>query len=95
MIFAVEYETPCNDKKMLMKRINELTFAIIDLNLFLDTHPDCQEALDLFKKCTFTLKSLKNEYVLKFGPIVETDSKDTTPFEWVDSSTPWPWEKEV
>lgn len=95
MIFTVDYTTPCDDRATLMKKINELAFAIIDLNLFLDTHPDCQEALDLFKKSTFTLKTLTKEYVTKFGPIKATDSKDTIPFQWVDPSTPWPWEKEV
>lgn len=95
MTFTVEYNTPCDDRKTLMKKINELAFAIIDLNQFLDTHPDCQDALDLFKKCAFTLKALRKEYVMKFGPLKSTDSRDVVPFDWVDPTTPWPWEKEV
>lgn len=95
MIFTVEFANPCTCEEALKKRISEVGFAATDLNLFLDTHPHCQEALDLYKKCVFTLKSLTKEYVSKYGPLKACDSKDTAPFEWVDASTPWPWEKEV
>ena len=40
-----EYDTKCE----LMKKIQETSFAVVDLNLFLDTHPDCEQALELFE----------------------------------------------
>ena len=95
MTLTLEYTTPCNTRETLRKRIDEISFAATELNLFLDTHPHCQEALDLYKKCVFTLKTLRKEYVAKYGPLMARDSKDVVPFQWVDSSTPWPWEKEV
>ena len=45
------------NKTELMKYINELEFALVDLNLYLDTHPDNAEALEMFTKLAATLKS--------------------------------------
>ena len=76
----------------MMKKIQELDFSIVDLNLFLDTHPNCSEALDLFTKLSATSKSLKNDYQAKYGPLYVTKSKNSTPFEWVNACYKWPWE---
>lgn len=76
----------------MMRKIQELDFSIIDLNLFLDTHPNCSEALELFTKLAATCKSLKNDYQAKYGPLYATKSKNSTPFEWVDACYKWPWE---
>ena len=76
----------------MMRKIQELDFSIIDLNLFLDTHPNCSEALELFTKLSATSKSLKNDYQAKYGPLYVTKSKNSTPFEWVNTCYKWPWE---
>lgn len=38
---------PC--KKELLEWINIVSFAVDDVKLFLDTHPNCTEALDFFE----------------------------------------------
>ena len=37
---------PC--KKELLEWINIVSFAVDDVKLFLDTHPNCTEALEFF-----------------------------------------------
>ena len=37
------------NREKLMREIQEVSFALVDLNLFLDSHPDCKVALDYFK----------------------------------------------
>ena len=76
----------------MLRRIQEIDFAIIDLNLFLDTHPHCNEALELFTKLSATSKSLKHDYQSKYGPLYVTKASGTAPFEWVDKCYKWPWE---
>ena len=34
----------------LMKIINQASFAMDDVKLFLDTHPSCSEAIEYYKK---------------------------------------------
>ena len=83
-----EYDGKCE----MMKKIQEMSFAIVDLNLFLDTHPDCEQALELFKKLSASLKSLKSDYQNQYGPLYATESSNQTPFSWVSDDNKWPWE---
>ena len=39
-----------NNRSAVLNQINALDFAMTDLNLYLDTHPHCTEALNLFKE---------------------------------------------
>jgi len=85
---APMHDTQCE----MMKKIQETEFAMIDLNLFLDTHPDCSEALKLYSKLGATLKSLKSDYQARFGPLYACESSSQTPFQWVEDGRKWPWE---
>lgn len=76
----------------LMNILRELTFAVTDLNLFLDTHPDEEEALKTFTMLSAALRSYRHDYTAKFGPLYATDSSDETPFDWVSSEHKWPWQ---
>lgn len=81
----------CDEK--IKERLSELQFVAIDLNLFLDTHPYDEEALEMFKKVNKTIDALKIDYVSKFGPLTPADSAATPPFEWTNDEFKWPWEK--
>jgi len=76
--------------EMMLKKISELEFAITDLNLYLDTHPNNKDALKMLTQLSATLKSMMYDYVQKCGPLVVTDVSDTTPFEWTQGK--WPWQ---
>lgn len=78
------------DKNKMLKRIMELEFTLTDLNLYLDTHPDNKEALDMFTKIAAMLKSLMYDYSQKYEPLCASDVKNILPFQWV--KTPWPWQ---
>ena len=76
---------------MELKRIQQLSFALVELNLYLDTHPDCKNALDLYNKYSAELKTLREEYTRKHGPLMNFGTCPAeTGFSWVNS--PWPWE---
>ena len=78
----------------MMQKIQEIDFAIIDLNLFLDTHPNCKDALELFTKLAATSRSLKSDYQRKYGPLYAANSENSTPFAWVHDDYKWPWQKQ-
>ncbi len=79
-----------NEKQMMLRRLSSLRFAMVELNLFLDTHPNNTEALKMFKVNSQKYALLLNEYQKKYGPIVASDTFDNTDWEWVNG--PWPWE---
>ena len=68
-----------------------LSFAMDEVRLFLDTHPNNKEAARRLEEYSARAAKLKKEFEEKFGPLGET-SQNTSRWEWV--SDPWPWEKE-
>ena len=66
------------------------TFALKDLNLYLDTHPSDDSMLVEFNKINNKLIELKNEYENKYGPLC-INSMNSDTYSWINN--PWPWDK--
>ena len=80
-----------NNKEELMKKIMSYRFAVIDISLFLDTHPCDEKALKLHNEYVCELKKLIEKYENEYGPLsIETDMNS---WKWVEDK--WPWEREV
>jgi spore coat protein JB len=70
--------------EQLKLKIQELEFAVIELNLFLDTHPDNEKALADFNTFTVELNKAKRIYERNFGPLTNFGySLSAYPFEWI------------
>lgn len=81
------------NKQHLLRQIQELEFTALDLNLYLDTHPDCHEALCDYNKVACQLDKSKSYYEAHFGPLSNFgESTSQYPFCWV--TEPFPWEKQ-
>ncbi|MGN0474759.1 MAG: spore coat protein CotJB [Acutalibacteraceae bacterium] len=78
-----------DDKRKLMARISACRFAQKELMLFLDTHPDCCEAMKALNMHRENAMKLKEEYESRFGPI-SNPKGNCKHWEWVDD--PWPWD---
>ena len=79
------------DRYELYRSIQELSFACVDLNLFLDTHPDCEEALRDFNQLSMDLNKLRRHYEMNFSPMLNYgNSPSKYPWGWIEE--PWPWE---
>lgn len=78
----------CQREEMLMN-IRELNFAVIELGLYLNTHPEDQRALCLHKKYVKELKDLKDKYQKVYGPL--TIYYPCNKWRWLEE--PWPWER--
>ncbi|MBQ9139222.1 MAG: spore coat protein CotJB [Ruminococcus sp.] len=79
-----------NSKTMLMKKIKQYDFTLKELNLYLDTHPNCRRALAMFQKYKALRAAAVNEYNKNYGPITPEQSDNTQRWDWIDS--PFPWE---
>lgn len=77
----------------MLKKIMEIEFTCIDLNLYLDTHPNDQKALQDYNYHSEQLKTLKHQYEQCYGPLMPFGcSPSQYPWKWVND--PWPWEIE-
>ncbi|MBO5413971.1 MAG: spore coat protein CotJB [Clostridia bacterium] len=78
----------CEREQMLMQ-IRELNFAVIELGLYLNTHPEDQKALCLHRKYTKELKELMDKYQKVYGPL--SIYFPCNKWRWLEE--PWPWER--
>ena len=63
------------DKKKLLNYIDAVSFALIDTNLYLDTHPNDKKAMDHFNQYQKARKQALKEYARNFEPLT-IDSAD-------------------
>ncbi len=81
------------NKEQLMCAIQEAGFALVDLNLFLDSHPNNQMALEYFCDVQKRHTELTAEYELTYGPLTAFDTNTEHGWSWIKE--PWPWELEA
>ena len=79
-----------NEKDEALFNLNQIGFAVHELNLYLDVYPDNQEALNLFSNYTRMYNQMLNDYQEKYGALkVNSVNGNSIPFAWVGSSFPW------
>ncbi|WP_434311553.1 spore coat protein CotJB [Hominifimenecus sp. rT4P-3] len=81
------------DEACILQQLDEISFYLDDLNLYLDTHPQDKEAIELYCEYSQKRAQLKQEYDKQFGPLTRDciwkceGSKDT--FCWQEGPMPW------
>ena len=78
-------------EKDLLLHIQQLDFALVELTLYLDTHPDDMEAIRQFNELAYESRMAKRNYEEQYGPLLQYGgSYSGYPWTWNDS--PWPWQ---
>ena len=67
-----------------------MAFAIQELALYLDTHPEDMEALELYRTYQRMYHKASMEYGDKCGPLNHGMPVNSPKYNWLDD--PWPWE---
>ena len=67
-----------------------LSFAIQELALYLDTHRDDREALELYQQYQQMYHSCMMHYTERTGPMNHKSPTTGPQYRWLDD--PWPWE---
>ena len=78
-------------KRELLRKVQALSFAKVEAELYLDTHPDSQQALSYYKNILDELDEAMTEYQNKYGPIF-AEGVVGDRWSWVDGK--WPWQAE-
>ena len=71
----------------MLKELMALEFTVIDLHLYLDTHPDDEKALSDYNILSRQLENLEQRYVQLYGPVMARQGAGRA---WVEE--PWPWQ---
>ena len=73
----------------LLSQLQSVAFAVQELALYLDTHRDDKEALELYRSYQEMGVKLKARYEAENGPLNHMNPQQG-PYRWLDD--PWPWE---
>ncbi|MDR0292769.1 MAG: spore coat protein CotJB [Oscillospiraceae bacterium] len=80
------------DRKQLLWQMSAEQFAAFDVLLYLDTHPNDRNALQMYDKYLRNHMRYQREYENMAGPLT-SDAAAHGSWRWVDD--PWPWEREA
>lgn len=77
-----------NKKDELLLKIYEYNFALNDLSLYLDLHPNDNDIYNLFKEYTLMEEQYMKEYERLYGPL-EINETNYDDYMW--DKGPWPF----
>ena len=87
--------TPNNKQAEILTTIDSLTFAIIDLGLYLDVHPEDKDALELYNYYNDSCEKYTKEYENNYGPLSLSAKMPNDYYTWILSPHAWEGDKNV
>lgn len=75
------------ERERMLRKLSSIEFAVHELHIYLDTHPDDQAAGEALNKYEKQASQLREEFEAKFGPLTPGD--DGNRWAWI--ADPWPW----
>ena len=83
--------TAMNKREALLKQISTYQFAALDLQLYLDTHPNDEKTLEQLRQFRKKAAPLIKEYEGTYGALTKRGDSGNN-WGWIKA--PWPWECE-
>lgn len=80
-----------DSKSKLFNTIQKYGFALDEIRIYLDTHPNCKGGLEYFHKYKKLQNEAISEYNRLYGPLTSEQVENKEHWTWVDE--PWPWER--
>lgn len=75
----------------LLCKLQETDFVLVELTLYLDTHPDDLYAVQQFNQMALLRQQIAAEFEDRYGPLLQFGhSFSRYPWDW--KNTPWPWQ---
>ncbi len=82
---------PSNEKEQFLLDLNQVQFAMHDINLYLDNFPNDNMMIKEFNKNRELYLQLLEEYENRYGAInISSNILNNNPWQW--NNEPWPWE---
>jgi len=75
----------------MLEELQAVDFVLVELNLYLDTHPFDGAAIQQYNQCAQKRMQLAHQFQMEFGPLMPFGHAFSKhPWQWVE--TPWPWQ---
>ena len=80
------------NKESLLRKIQALSFAKVETELYLDVYPEAAQALSYYRNILSQLDEAMTEYQNKYGPLF-AEGVVGDRWTWVEGA--WPWQLET
>lgn len=81
-----------NERARLYHNINVISFVIVEMIEYLDTHPTDKEAIEYLNHYIRLKSQAMAEYAQKYGPLSVGTAPESNSNEWLWATQPMPWE---
>lgn len=78
-----------NGQEQLLNNISIVDFTLVDLALFLDTHPNDRRALDYYSHYAQIKRQLSREFAAKYFPLTMVEANCDKVWSWGEAPLPW------
>ncbi|WP_335869752.1 spore coat protein CotJB [Bacillus sp. 2205SS5-2] len=75
-----------------LQQLQEIDFVILELTLYLDTHPQDVHAIMQYNHCVQQRKKAKKTFESSFGSLTSFGYSYNKDKQWTWQSAPWPWQ---
>ncbi|MCM1119004.1 MAG: spore coat protein CotJB [bacterium] len=76
----------------MLNDIRIVDFVLVDLSLYLDTHPFDQEAIEYFNHYTRIKNKMNRDFSMRYFPLTKDLAESNKEWRW--GAAPLPWEGE-
>ena len=80
------------ERNNIKSELDAVSFSLIDVMMYLDTHPNDASALRVKEEYADAADKLRARYEQNCGPLTAEASGGGRCWDWI--SDPWPWEVE-
>ena len=81
------------EQENMLLNICQISFALNDLTLYLDTHSNCSNGLTLLEQLCSERQTLLKQYAEKFNPLTQDSmtglNSNENIFSWTEGPLPW------
>jgi spore coat protein JB len=78
------------NRKVLLELIDQYSFMLDDICLYLDTHPNCPHGLSEYNKYKTLRMEAVEDYTDAYGPLCKYNADVCNDWNYINQ--PWPWE---
>lgn len=78
------------ERETMLQHVRMHNFAMIEVGLFLDSHPKNAAALAYYQNQKAKYDEAVKNYEAKFGPLSSLRAQESSEWQWI--ADPWPWE---
>ena len=77
------------DRRKMLEMVQALCFVVVDMQLYLDTHPCDADALAFYRNAVANYEKAKRQFEDMYGPLTAEQSLNEDRWDWADMPLPW------